>query len=383
MRSQPSPGPTPVRAARRLSVLQLVDTLDAGGAEAMAVNLANALPAERYASHLATTRRDGALERRVASHVARLRLTRRGRFDVAALPAFAAYLRRHEIDVVHAHGTSLFFASLARPLAGRFALVWHDHFGTWTMERRSRFLYGPFVRRADAVLAVNETLADWSRRELKVPSDRVSYAPNFVPEPDPAPPSDARRGAGELRIVCLANFRPQKDHESLFAAMEIVAAKNPAARLVLVGREADADRTARLKQEVARRGLAPRVEWLGEREDVAAILASCDVGVLASRSEGLPLALIEYGMAHLPVVATRVGQCPEVLEEGACGILVEPADPEGLAAALLALLESPARRRELSAKFAARTRQKYGEAAVLPGICGLYERLAANAGRPA
>jgi glycosyltransferase involved in cell wall biosynthesis len=366
----------------RIAVLQVVDTLDAGGAEAMAVNLANALPRERFVSHLATTRRDGALERRIAPDVGRLRLARSGRFDVSALPRLASYVRQNRIQVLHAHGTSLFLSALIWPFAPRVSLVWHDHFGTWSIERRAGWLYGPFARRADAVLVVNETLAEWSRRELRVPEERVAYVPNFVPEPEAARVAETAV-AREPRIVCLANFRPQKDHENLFAAMELVAAKHPTARLLLVGREGDAAWAEHLRGEIVRRGLARRVAWLGERTDVSEILRACELGVLASRSEGLPLALIEYGMAGLPAVATRVGQCEEVLESGECGMLVDPGDSKALGEAILALLYSPARSRELAARFAARTRQRYGVAAVVPRICGLYERLAAARGASA
>jgi glycosyltransferase involved in cell wall biosynthesis len=373
--------PPPVRRAEgpaeRIAVLQVIDTLEAGGAEAMAVNIANALPRDRFVAHLATTRRDGPLERRIAADVGRLRLARRGRFDLSAPARLAAYVRENGIEIVHAHGTSLFLSSLVRPFLPHVFLVWHDHFGTASMERRAAWLYGPFVRRANAVLAVNETLADWSRRELRVPADRVAYFPNFVPEPV-LPGVPAAAAGREPRIVCLANFRPQKDHENLLAAMELVAAKHATARLLLVGREGDAAWAQHLRGEIVRRGLTTRVDWLGERSDVAEILRSCDIGVLSSRSEGLPLALIEYGMASLAAVATRVGQCEEVLESGASGKLVPPGDPRALSEAILELLNSSARRRELASRFAARIRQRHGEAAVLPGLCRLYERLAAT-----
>src|SRR5438876_11120160 len=84
---------------------------------------------------------------------------------------------------------------------------------------------------------------------------------------------------------------------------------------------------------------------------------ACDVGVLSSRSEGMPLALLEYGMNGLPSVATRVGQCAEMLDDGRAGLLVPPAAPEPLAKAILALLQSPEQRAELGGRFRQRTQQ--------------------------
>ena len=109
--------------------MQITDSLAAGGLERVAVNLANALPQECYVSHLCATRCAGSLEANVESHVKKLFLQRHGRIDLPALIRFIRYIREHEIKLLHAHGTSLFVAALAKQFLKGVRLVWHDHFG--------------------------------------------------------------------------------------------------------------------------------------------------------------------------------------------------------------------------------------------------------------
>jgi len=177
----------------------------------------------------------------------------------------------------------------------------------------------------------------------------------------------------------VANLRPLKDHPTLLAAMGNVAGQAPAAHLILVG-DGNPEYRESLRRKAEERGLSDRVTLLGQRPDVPAILRGCDVGVLASRAEGLPLALLEYGMAGLPTVATRVGQCPDVLDNGQAGLLVEPGDPHSLAEALLTLLGSPAQRAELGTRLRQRVQQHHDARAILGQIGAIYDQVLASRG---
>jgi glycosyltransferase involved in cell wall biosynthesis len=350
-------------------VMQIVDSLSAGGLERVAVDIANHLPSESYRSHLCTTRADGPLAELVAPGVQRLQLRRIGRFDFGAIRRLADYVRERDIQILHAHGTSVFIATRVRA-----ALIWHDHFGRYATEDRPAWLYRLATRRVAGVIAVNEQLAEWSRRRLKVRADRVWYVPNFVSDPpaDLAPPP--LPGKNGSRIVCVANLRPEKDHLNLLAAMRRVVQAVPNAHLLLVGQAVNAEHLQRVL------GAMPgaSVTWLGARADVPAILRGCDVGVLSSVSEGLPLALLEYGVNGLPAVATRVGQCAGVLDDGRAGILVPPADPGTLAAALIELLRSAERRAQLGQALRERVRRFHSAVPVMQHVCAIYAKVAAT-----
>jgi len=357
----------------RVGVLHLVDTLAAGGAESVAVNLVNGLPRARYRLYLGTTRAEGPLAARVAADVERLRLARRGRFDPVALRRLIRQMRVADIRIIHAHGTAVFLAALAAAAPPHPILIWHDHFGRYLIESRPLWIYWLLARRLHGVVAVNESLAGWAQQRLRVRGDRVWYIPNFAALPPPGAAVPHLPGVAGQRIVCVANLRRQKDHPTLVQAMARVVVTQPAAHLLLVGAAGDAAYHAALVAQIAAAGLEAHISLLGGRDDVAALLRAATVGVLSSRSEGLPLALLEYGVAGLPVVATAVGQCPEVLEDGAAGLLVPAGQPAALAAALLRLLTDPAGRAALGARLQARVQARYSPAAVLDQVAHVYE----------
>ena len=358
-----------------LRVMHIVNTLLAAGRERMAVNLVNALPRTRFAVYLCTTRQEGPLADLVAEDVGRLRLNRKWRFDLTALHRLIAFNQAYKIQLLHAHDASLFLAGLASLFPPYPAVVWHDHFGLYPIQERPVWLYRPATKRVSGVIAVNQPLAEWSRQRLGVPAERVWYIPNFVSSAEGHEALPTLPGSSGSRIVCVANFRAQKDHLTLLRAMALVIRQVPTVNLILVGAAIEPEYSAVVRREIVHQGLEGNITLLGDRRDIYAILKACDIGVLSSASEGLPLALIEYGMAGLAAVATNVGQCGEVLDEGRAGILVSPTSPEQLAEALLSLLKFPERRLALGKQLHRRVQERYSSGPIMAQVCQVYERV--------
>jgi glycosyltransferase involved in cell wall biosynthesis len=361
-----------------IPVMSIVDTLEPGGAERVAVNIANLLPRDRFTSYLCATRRTGPLQMLVAPDVGLLQLERTRRFDINALRRLVAFIGDRRIRILHAHGTSLFIAAISSLFSPYPAVIWHDHFGRYAVEERSAPIYRMLSRRVAGVIAVNEPLANWSRDRLGVRADRVWYLPNLVYREKTGDRPPRLPGQPGSRIVCVANFRPQKDHLTLIAAMKEVLGSVPSAHLLLVGAATDSEYFDFIRAEISRQCLGPYVSILGERRDVPDVLEACDVGVLSSVSEGFPLTLIEYGAAGLPAVATRIGQCAEILDDGQAGILVPPKCAGDLAAALLLLLGSAAKRDTLARALRRRVRMKYSPGPIIRQICKIYESVLAT-----
>ena len=357
----------------QIGVLQVCDSLAAGGMERVAVNLANALPRDRFRSHICATRAEGPMAEFVLPHVSRICLHRTGRLDPAAIRRLVSYIRENDIQILHAHGTSLFLSVLVASFRPHPLVIWHDHFGRYATEERPVWIYRLAIRRVDAVVTVNQPLAEWARHRLRVAADRVGYIPNFVCEPSNGEKPAVLPGKSGLRIVCVANFRPQKDHLNLLEAMRTVLRSLPEAHLLLLGHGTETACFKQVEAEIAHNGLKGHVSVLGPRKDVHAVLMGCDLGVLSSASEGLPLALLEYGMADLAVVATQVGQCEEVLSGGRCGLLVPPRDPQRLAGAIKSLLTSADKRREFGGKLHARIQRAYSSEKVIQQVTEVYE----------
>jgi glycosyltransferase involved in cell wall biosynthesis len=139
-------------------------------------------------------------------------------------------------------------------------------------------------------------------------------------------------------VVLVGNMHSDvKGHPWLIAAAPAIVQDFPETRFVLAG---DGEARGEFERQVAELGLQNNFLFLGRRSDIPDVLASCDIGVLPSKAEGLPNAILEYMAAGLPVVASRVGGNSELIQDGVTGLLVPAQDSEALAKALLTLLRS-------------------------------------------
>jgi glycosyltransferase involved in cell wall biosynthesis len=152
----------------------------------------------------------------------------------------------------------------------------------------------------------------------------------------------------------------------------------PGAHLLLVGKCNDAQYLQRVEKGISDLGLTGNITLLGERSDIPPILSACDIGVLSSTSEGLPMSLLEYGAAGLAAVATEVGQCAEVLDHGEAGVLVPAGSDERLSHTLVSLLQSPQRRKILGERFRNRVNEIYDSDRVISRFCEVYKTILAR-----
>jgi glycosyltransferase involved in cell wall biosynthesis len=137
----------------------------------------------------------------------------------------------------------------------------------------------------------------------------------------------------------------------------------------------DGEWRAELEALVRRQGLAERVKFLGWRQDLDRIYADLDAVVLTSANEGSPVSLIEAMAAACPVVATRVGGVPDLVEHGVSGLLGRAGDPAATAEAIATLLADPERRRALGQAGRKRVRDAYGIDRLVSDMDRLYSDL--------
>jgi glycosyltransferase involved in cell wall biosynthesis len=188
-----------------------------------------------------------------------------------------------------------------------------------------------FSRFFNGIISVNSDLKEWAVKNLHCP--RVTSINNFVASPsEEFKPGFRLKGKdNEFKIICVANFRPQKDHATLLEAFEILSNQFPAS-LHLIGGDPGTDYSKNLQEKIARSPVEDHIHLYGEQDDIYKYLKAADLAVLSSQSEGLPLALLEYALAGLPVVVTKVGQVPEVVKNNA--LLIDHEDPVALARAI-------------------------------------------------
>ena len=166
-----------------MRVLQLIDSLEAGGAERMAVNYANALSAEIEFSGLVATRKEGVLKKQLDDKVHYLFLNKKNTVDFKAVLKLRKYITRNQVQLIQAHSSSFFLAVLVKLTLPNIKIIWHDHYGNRINQTRNEnyilflcsFLFS-------ACCTVNLELKQWVLKNLSVRN--VFFVPNFIVEFD-------------------------------------------------------------------------------------------------------------------------------------------------------------------------------------------------------
>lgn len=327
-------------AEQRLQpALEIIDTRDTGHAGRAALAFARAL------LRLARLRATGRLDSIHAN------LSKRGSTArKLVVSALAAWTGTPLVLHLHGSGYDAFFDALPAPA--------------------KRQVIGMF-RRADRVVVLGQSWADWVIQTLGVPPERVTILYNGVPQP-----TRRQREPGPCRILLLGRIGARKGVPELLDALGSPALRRRAWTAVLAG---DGE-VEPYRRRVAEAGLADRVTlpgWL-DAAAAAALLAQADILVLPSHAENFPISVIEALAAEIAVVTTPVGATPELLRDGEAALFVPVGDAPALADALAALIDDPERRFAIARAGHAVFAQKLDIAALARRLAALHADLSAQ-----
>ena len=298
-----------------------------------------------------------------------------------ALARLVAWSLRRRGRIVHVHATvrgstyrKAVCVLLAKALRRRVVLHVHSGAGDIEVFRASRGRFSLALFRAafaasDAVLAVSSASAEALKRAYAVPT--VAVVPNAPPPPLPFEREDTGVD-GEVRVAYLGGFaNPAKGGDVMVRALELALPRAVRLRVTLAG---PGELPPAGVELVADHPAVAWVGWLdpGEKDE---LLRSAQIFAMASRSEGLPMALLEAMAYGLAIVATEVGGIPEALDSGREGLLAPPEQPAALADALCAVAENPQLRERL-ARGARRRAERLDSVEVAGRLDALYASLA-------
>jgi glycosyltransferase involved in cell wall biosynthesis len=303
--------------------------------------------------------------------------------DLGALVALVRTLHSGRFDIVHAHSAKAgVLGRIAAAVTGT-PVIYSPHcfpfVGPWRAPRRifSVGVERALARVSDAIICV----AEQERRlalELGVaPAERLVLIHNGSPpcaadrvEPDP---ELARFAAGAPLAACIAVLRAQKAVHVFVEAAPKILARVPDARLAIIG---DGPLRPQLEELARGLGVGDRLRFLPFRPPSSRQLASIDVFVLPSAWEALPIALLEALACGVPQVATDVGGCREAVGDGDTGLLCPPHDADGLARAVVELLEAPERRARMADASRRRHAEHFHVDAMIARTAALYDLVA-------
>jgi|SRR5579863_217074 len=369
----------------RRKVFYLLDSLNVGGTETQAVELALRLDPSKYEVTLGCLRARGPLlERLQGSSVTVVEFYPQGGLDsvrgVYQLLRLAAFLRRGRFAIVHTHDMwsnlmgvpAAYLARVSVIISSRRDLShfdWYKRKGAWM--RRIQNLSEAVLTNADAIrtgLIADDHFAPAKVRVVHngVDLERFCRKPGLRSQLFPGTEQN------QLAVLVGNMHSDVKGHPWLIAAAPAIVREFPGVRFVFAG---DGEQRKAFEQQAARLGLETNFLFLGRRNDIPEVLACCDIAMLPSRAEGLPNAVLEYLAAGLPVVASKVGGNVEIVRDGTTGLLVPPEDSDALAAALLRLLRDPELARKLAQEGHRFVEQNFSFERLIADVDGLYSEL--------
>ncbi|MBF2708303.1 glycosyltransferase [Flavobacterium soyangense] len=347
-----------------MRVLQIIDSLEAGGAERMAVNYANALAKEIEFSGLVVTRKEGALLNQVNKDISYLYLNKTHTIDLKSIYKLRKFVIDNKVEVVHAHSTSFFTAFLLKLIYPSIKLIWHDHYGdSEFLSKRPLLSLRMVIPFFNGIIAVNQQLKIWA--EQKIHLKNVIYLPNFPSEENAISEQTILQGIKGKRIVSLANLRVQKNHFLLLEVARKVKISHPEWTFHLVGKDFEDDYSKKIKTLILDYNLENNVFIYGSRQDIKNTLNQSTIGILTSQSEGLPVALLEYGLQKKAVVVTNVGEVPLLIQDGINGFIVNATESQLFYELLVKLLDNKTLRSDFGKALQKTINNNYSEVTVI------------------
>lgn len=280
-------------------------------------------------------------------------------------------VRRERPDLLHSHLVHGDVYGTLASLATGTPIVSSRH-------NDDRYLLGPyryvdrlFALRARRIVAISDAVRRFLER-AGLPASKlvtVRYGLDRLPDaPSELTPADAGVPPDVPLVLAAGRLTAQKDHPTLLRAFARVRAEHPETRLAILGIGPLEGETRALVHDLSLDGAVV----LPGRLEIRDWLERADVFAHTSRWEGFGMVLLEAMLASLPVVATRVSAVPEVVVDGETGMLVEPGDVAGVAAALSALVGDPERARAFGAAGLARAREEFSVAAMAERTIRVY-----------
>jgi len=319
------------------------------------------------------------LARAAALGVETLPLDGCGRRTDPEIERLRSWLRASQMDVFHVHagvgweGHTCIYAARE---AGVSVIVRTEHLADMIRKPPERASHRHAISAVDGLICVSLGVAR-SMRRAGVPLAKITVVRNGVP-PAPEHPEmipmlrELHLPAGARLVLTVARFTGQKGHRFLLQAIPTILAACPTAQFLWVG---EGPLKEVLKHEVRKCGLESAVRFLGQRDDVPALLAASDLVVLPSLFEGLPLVILEAMAAGRPVVATRTSGTDEAVFDGETGRLVQPRNAQALAAGVVEALSSPELATRWGAAGCERWRREFTAARMVRQTAAIYENM--------
>ncbi len=317
--------------------------------------------------------------------------------DVLALAELTKLFRSLQADIVHTHNPKPGLYGRIAAKAARVPCIVNTVHGLYALPEDK------FAKRAvvysleriastcsDAELIQNPEDLTTLRNTLKMPASKLKLLGNGVDMARFAATENNQEGRARIRaelgvtessvvVGAVGRMVLEKGYSELFEAWDRIRSDFPEAVLVVVG-PADTDKADSVPAEVLARAEQTGVKFLGMRDDVEDLYCGFDVYVLASHREGFPRSAMEAAAGGLPILATNIRGCRQVVEDGVTGLLVPVRSADGLEAGLRELIGNTERRTDMGIAAARRALKEFDQQRIIDTTLNTYRTLMLGAG---
>jgi len=371
---------------KKVRVLHCLETIGSGGVEQRRLSLIKGLDATQYEQRVVCTQAIRGLPSEFER--AGCRITQVGVFrsitDRAPYRAALEVVRSYQPDIIHG---AVYEGVALAAVAGRLGKV-PIIIGEETSDPRNRswkgdLLYWALASLCHHMVGVSSSATGYLLQTIKLPRRKVTLIENGVSQKLRASETTVKAlrkkfdlPIGGLVIGTVSRLIDDPKRVSdLIRAMSMVVSEHPEAWLLVVGAGPDEGALKALANDL---GLSDHVRFVGYQADPQPFYQVMDVFALASAHEGFGLVLVEAMFAELPVIATRVGGIPNIVQESETGYLVEPFQPVNLANFILRLADDPTLRHSMGLKGRARALAQFSAERYVGDVDALYQRLLAE-----
>ena len=355
-----------------MRVLQIIDSLDAGGAERMAVNFANALSEKIEFSGIVVTRKEGVLKKQLSKNVAYFYLNKKKSIDFNSVKLLKKIIIQNKIDFIHAHGTSFFTVFLVKIIHFKIKIIYHEHYGNRASQSLFRNIPLIFcLLFFNQIVVVNNQLKDWF---VKTGFKKTIFLSNFGSFDENIITETKLLGQDNKRIICLANLKNPKNHILLLKAFHSLNLMDENWSIHFVGKFFNDDYSIKISDFINEFYLNDFVYLYDMKSDIKNILSQATIGVLCSTDEGFPVTLLEYGLAKLPVICSRVGFCADIIIDKQTGLLFESDNINDLSLNLKYLVSNLNLRKSLSLNLNAHIKNNFSQEKIIDELINIYNQ---------
>jgi len=357
-------------------IAHLIYRFDIGGLERVMVNCINAMQDSNYKHVVIALTQVSDFSKHLHEGVDVYQLNKKSGKDLASHWRLFKLLRKVRPDILHTYNLAAIEYHPIAKLAGVKGNIHAEHGreigdpeGLNSKHNLLRKLVSPFI---DYFVPVSTDLDGWLKSVVNIPSGKVKLIRNGISTQAFNLP---KKTVDAVRFIHIARFNPVKDQANLLNAFSILVKRHALTaaeiNLTMVG---DGELMITLKALTAELSLNEHVHFTGARNDIAELLAAADVFVLSSIAEGIPMTVLEAMSSGLPIISTRVGGLPELIEQGVSGYLIDKQNSAALADGMQNYLANKNKIIEHGRNGKLLIEQKFEESAVVQAYLALYQK---------